>query len=61
MATCKILIHNQIAEIWVPRDVDKVRLANQTHNLVQNGYFVVIYRSGSADLEQMTSALLQLN
>ena len=61
MTSDRLITHNKTAEIWTSLDMDDPQITQQIERLTRLGYFVVIYRSGHADLQEMTAQLLLAN
>lgn len=59
--SCKICVIGNRAEIWVPHSASASEVDNCVRRCRVYGQRVVVYRSGRADLVDMTAALLQVN
>lgn len=58
---CRTYVVGDRTEIWVPRGVPVSEVDNCVRHCRVHGKSLVIYRSGRADLVDVTSALLQAN
>ena len=61
MISYRLITHNKTAEIWTSLKMDDPQITQQIERLTRQGYFVVIYRSGHDDLQEMTAQLLFAN
>ena len=58
---CRTYVVGDRTEIWVPHNASSSEVDNCVRRCRVHGKTLVIYRSGRADLVDVTSALLQAN
>ena len=61
MEGCHTICKNKTAEVWISANADRLKLLQYVRQLSVQGYFVVVYRSGTSNLKEATAQLLLAN